>query len=216
MSQPPSARGESVDALAARRAERGLTLEQASKATRIPVAHLTAIEEGRFDDLPPGPYRRGQVRAYFAWLGLEPGPEVLDGASTSPPGAPTGFPLWTVRIAAGAVCVVLVVLLVGQFVGRGGAQEEEVVPIADGPDQVVRLVARRTTHLKVIVDGEVVLDRQVPGGEEIRVAGHERVEVHLEGADTTRVEYNGDLIVPQGRQDVPRRLVFIDDLEPED
>jgi len=180
------------------------------------MVHLTAIEEGRFDDLPPGPYRRGQVRAYFAWLGLEPSPEVLDRASVPPPGPPPAFPLWTVRIAAGFVCAILVVLLVWQFVGGRTTAEEEVVPSTTGPDQVVRLLARRTTHLKVIVDGEVVLDRQVPGGEEIEVAGHERVEVHLEGADTTRVEYNGELIVPQGRQDVPRRLVFIDDLEPED
>jgi transcriptional regulator with XRE-family HTH domain len=216
MSQTPSARGQSVEVLAARRAERGLTLEQASKATRIPIASLAAIEEGRFEDLPPGPYRRGQVRAYFTWLGLEPAREVLDRANTAPPISPPRFPLWTVRIAAGAVCVVLIVLLIWQFVGPGGGGGQEVEPTANGPDQIVRLLARRTTHLKVIVDGEVVLDRRVPGGEEIRVAGHKRVEVHLEGADRARVEYNGDLIVPQGRQDVPRRLVFIDDLEPED
>lgn len=204
-------------ALRSRREARGVSLDHASRSTRIPVAHLRAIEEGRFDDLPAGPYRAGQVRAYYTWLGLEADPELLerlrpDGPSSDDVGVGA---VWAVRIVAGALCAALIGLLVWMLSGSPPvADTGSVGAAANAPDQVVVVTARRTTHLEVLVDGEVVLDREVPGGERIEVAGHRRVEVRLEGADSARVEYNGELVVPQGRQDVPRRLVFIDDLDP--
>ena len=39
---------------------------------RIRLAHLQAIEEGRFDDLPGATYALGFVRAYADYLGLDP------------------------------------------------------------------------------------------------------------------------------------------------
>lgn len=194
--------------LRARREERGWSLEEVSATLRIPVPHLLAIEEGRLEDLPPGPYRAGHVRAYLAHLGLEPEPP----PAPAPPPPPSRRALWPIRLAAGAVCLVLLALLGLQVGGEGGG--EAPVAEANAPDQRVTLRARRTTRLRVLVDGEVVLDRKVPGGERIEVAGHHRVEVHLEGADAARVEYNGQPILPQGRQDTPRRLVFVDDLDP--
>jgi transcriptional regulator with XRE-family HTH domain len=201
-------------ALRLRREARGLSVDEAAKATKIPVAHIDAIEAGRFDELPDGPYRAGLLRAYSAWLGVEPDPTVLR-SLTAPPAPPLAAPVWTVRVLATALSAALAAALVWTFTAEWGATDHAALaPPPNAPDQHVALTARRTTHVKIVVDGEVVLDRAIPGGERVEVAGHRRVEVDLEGADAARVEYNGDLVVPQGRQDVPRRLVFVDDLDP--
>ena len=132
-------------------------------------------------------------------------------------GGHSSVTLWLPRVVAGLACLVLLVLVIWQFGGLGPSSSGSDTSVdPDAPDQVVVLRALRTAHFQVLVDGEVVLDRELPGGERFEAAGHHRVEVRLEGADTARVEYNGDLVRPQGRQDVPRRLVFIDDLDTED
>ncbi len=198
-----------------RREARGVSIDDAARATRIPVAHLHAIEEGRIGDLPEGPYAPGQIRAYFNFLGLEPAPGVLDGLGQPLPGATVDArQVWAVRLVAGAVCAVLAVLLVALLapdLQSPSPQDTTLDPRA--PDQRVAVTALRTTRVAILVDGEQVLDREVPGGESVQVAGHHRVEVRLHAAQDARVEYNGGRIEPQGRQDVPRRLVFIDDLD---
>jgi transcriptional regulator with XRE-family HTH domain len=203
-------------ALRALREARGLSVEDAARATRIPVAHVDAIEAGRFDDLPEGPYRAGLLRAYAAWLDVTPDPAVLDRlAAEAGEAPPPRTPLWAIRILAAGLCVVLLAAVVWTLRRDLLPVTSEAPAIApNAPDQRVSVLARRTTHLRVLVDGAVVLDRAVPGGERVEVAGHRSVEVALEGADAARVEYNGELVVPQGRQDLPRRLVFIDDLDP--
>jgi len=82
-----------------------------------------------------------------------------------------------------------------------------------GQDQRVRLTVLLGGAFKIIVDGEVVVDRRLPPGERIEVAGRRRVEVQVPAAKSVRLEYNGERVQPQGRQDVPRTLVFIDDSE---
>ena len=58
--------------LQAARVERGLTLAQASAATRLRAAHLVAIESGELEGLPAPVYARGYVRTYARYLGLDP------------------------------------------------------------------------------------------------------------------------------------------------
>jgi cytoskeletal protein RodZ len=50
--------------LAGVRRNKGLTLKQIAAETRISVAYLEAIEEGRFDKLPGGVYNTSYVRQY--------------------------------------------------------------------------------------------------------------------------------------------------------
>ncbi len=54
------------------REARGLSLDQAQKATRIKRVFLEAIEADRFDDLPGPVQARGFVRSYAGHLGLDP------------------------------------------------------------------------------------------------------------------------------------------------
>jgi len=208
-------RADGMALLRLRREARGLSVDAAARATKIPVAHIEAIEAGRFGELPEGPYRAGLLKAYAAYLDVEPDPDVLRGLAPEPVARRLEVPLWLVRGVAAALCVALAVAFVWTLtVDRSDPSGVSVAPPPNAPDQHVSVTARRTTHVKLVVDGEIVLDRPIPGGERVEVAGHRRIEVHLEGADAARVEYNGDVVVPQGRQDVPRRLVFVDDLDP--
>ena len=58
------------------RVERGLDTEQVSNNLRIRREHLTALEEGRFDDLPGSTYVVGFLRSYAEFLGFD-GDEVV-------------------------------------------------------------------------------------------------------------------------------------------
>jgi transcriptional regulator with XRE-family HTH domain len=51
---------------------RGLTIEQLSTETTIPVGHIEALEAGLIDSLPAAMYRRAEVRAYADAVGLDP------------------------------------------------------------------------------------------------------------------------------------------------
>ena len=50
---------------------KGLSLEEVSKALRIRPHYLEAMEEGRFDELPPQVIAKGFIRAYARHLGLD-------------------------------------------------------------------------------------------------------------------------------------------------
>ena len=53
------------------RRRRELELAQVERATRIRVAQLEALEQERFERLPPDPYRRSFLREYADFLGLD-------------------------------------------------------------------------------------------------------------------------------------------------
>ena len=57
--------------LAAKRGERGLTLQQAAKATHIRLEHLTALEADEPELIPAPVYARGYLRTYARYLGLD-------------------------------------------------------------------------------------------------------------------------------------------------
>jgi cytoskeletal protein RodZ len=51
------------EALAAKRGERGLTIQQAAAATRIQADYLKALEAGDLERLPAPVYAKGYLRA---------------------------------------------------------------------------------------------------------------------------------------------------------
>lgn len=53
------------------RESRGLSLEDVSKYTGIPAAHLVAIEEGRLQDLPSPFYVRSYLRRFASCVGIQ-------------------------------------------------------------------------------------------------------------------------------------------------
>lgn len=52
------------------RVKKGYTLEEVSKATKIRISFLSAIEKGEYKKLPSGAYAHGFVRNYARFLGL--------------------------------------------------------------------------------------------------------------------------------------------------
>jgi cytoskeleton protein RodZ len=54
-----------------RRTEQGRELADIAHQTRIPLRHLTAIEDGRHDSLPAMPYTIGFVKSYARALGID-------------------------------------------------------------------------------------------------------------------------------------------------
>jgi cytoskeleton protein RodZ len=46
------------------RVRRGLGIAEAANATRLREHYLHALEQDRFDELPPGSYRRAFLRTY--------------------------------------------------------------------------------------------------------------------------------------------------------
>lgn len=59
-------------ALRERRLASGMTVEAVAAAIRFGARHIMAVEQGRFDALPPPPYGRGLISAYADLVGIEP------------------------------------------------------------------------------------------------------------------------------------------------
>jgi cytoskeleton protein RodZ len=60
------------DTLRQARSYKGVTIREAEMATRINRHHLAALEEEKFDGLPPLIYQRGIVKNYATYLDLDP------------------------------------------------------------------------------------------------------------------------------------------------
>lgn len=130
------------------------------------------------------------------------------------PGTPPvgGLPLQVVRaLAMGSVLALFA--LIGWQAFQGRAERSAAPARTAVPDQHLSVLARHNTHVRVLVDGELAVDRPLPGGESLEFDAHREIVVEVPAVQAVRLEYNGRTIVPQGRQDAPRRLVFVDDLE---
>lgn len=191
-----------------RREARGLTLEAVSRATRIPLAHLRALEDERLDELPAGPYASAYRRAVCAYLGLD-GTSV-EGAPPLPATPPQGAPLWVVRAMAAASMVALALLL-GSLAIERVRPSLPALPLATGSPQTLAVTARKPIHLVVRVDGAEVLDRKLAEGEKLSFEAREAIEVDVPAIAEVRLDWNGAQVVPQGRMDAPRTLRFEDD-----
>jgi transcriptional regulator with XRE-family HTH domain len=202
-------------ALRERRGQLGLSLDEISVATRIPVEHLEAIEKERPQDLPPGPYAAAYARLLTQHLDLKlPEEAVTEAVVEEVPferAPPPAAPLWLVRLLAGGSALALILLVLVQGWQRFVPEPEPVVVV---PDQFVVVTARRSGRVKAVVDGEVVHDDVLAGGQSLELEGHQRVEVEVPSTSRFRFQWNGETVVPQGLQDHPRRLVFVDDVGP--
>jgi hypothetical protein len=129
----------------------------------------------------------------------------------------------------GAVVVLALLLgIVGWRVSAGLRTGEVEAPLADAPpgalasdalDQALTIRAVRDVAVRVIVDGEVAFEGTIRAQDEEGQAARlepflarDRIEVEVPAVEAVRLTWNGTSVVPQGRQDVPRRLVFIDDV----
>lgn len=133
------------------REARGLDLTQVEKSIRIRRAHLEAIEEGRYDELPGAAYIPAFLRAYATHVGLDPEKVMtayhLSGAVPikRPVALPANFPVADRRAPIGlAVLTVLLVVGAGYGVWHYMPRDQAVVAqkVPPVPD---RLLSERSS-----------------------------------------------------------------------
>lgn len=125
----------------------GIPLAQVSFTTRIPVASLRLVEEGRWGDLPGDTFARGFVRAYAGAIGLPPQDAIRlfenhDRPSITPSlRAPSPAELRSRRVGVAFALLILAVLLtliVSMFL-RGSSRARRV---SDARPAAVSVVPR--------------------------------------------------------------------------
>jgi cytoskeletal protein RodZ len=123
----------------------GIPLAQVSFTTRIPVASLRLVEEGRFHELPGETFARGFVRAYAGAIGLPPQDaiRVLENHDrpTNAPAlrAPSPAELRSRRVGVAFALLILAVvltLIVSMFL-RGSGKSVRDLSGRDRPDATV-------------------------------------------------------------------------------
>ena len=199
--------------LKAARERRGLTREEVSEQTRIPLRFIEAIEDpSARDALPPGPFLERHEERYAAFLGFEeePDPDITELASRAPEPPPPPEDAPVVRLVLGgflgAVALVLFVKVGAAALDRPPS-EPDPEPLPDLQTVAVRAI--EPVHVAVTADGEELYNDTLPPGETHTWTALWRLEV--DAADLTRVtiRYNGDRVEPLGRLTQGRRLVFI-------
>jgi len=113
--------------LAARRGERGLTIQQAAAATRIRAHYLSALESDELERLAAPVYAKGHLRTYARYLALDPEP-LVEMLHTEPqdPHRLLSIGKLAVRprlvLTAPALAAAALVLLAGAFSGYAWRQ----------------------------------------------------------------------------------------------
>ena len=120
--------------LEAARVEKGLSLQEAERDTRIGRAYLEALEAGRVELLPAPVYARGFMRSYADYLGLDPAEAVMSMPASLPPPEgldplpglrrmpSTTLPPFDMRLAglvAGIVLVIALLVWIAPRIGGG-------------------------------------------------------------------------------------------------
>jgi transcriptional regulator with XRE-family HTH domain len=211
------------------RAERGVSLDDAARETRIKPRFLEALE----GDAPPSAFRapvyaRAFLREYARYLRLDP--ESLVGAyaeaHVEARPAPIELPHPPTRRRSRVLGWVLVLLAVGALAtlavvaaldpeAPGPATPSEAErgigrPPA-GPDQVVlRLrIAERGTWLSVSVDGKVGARGRQPRGWTRTFRGDRRIRIEVADAGAVRLRLNGERLGRPAKDGITYRAEYL-------
>lgn len=185
----------------------GLSRAELAAETRIPEEHIAALEEGRLRDLPAGPY----VKAWMETLEVRVGLSSTE-FTASMHGRQGAVPFQWVRVVAGVSFLGLVAVVAWRF---SDTVQEAGDSIHSGPaaeKQEVLVRARTNSRVRIRLDEGPLQDLVLAGGQERQWVAERRIELDVTATNSLRIHYNGHLIVPQGRQDERRTLVFEDDL----
>jgi cytoskeletal protein RodZ len=131
--------------LKAAREKAGLTVQDVAERTRVPARHLTAIEDGRFQDLPALAYSAGFARSYAQAVGLdgaevaaqyraEATPDPLPYYDQYEPLDPARVPSSGLAWIAAAVGAVIVALLIAFSMGVFSRDGDNVTTVAATPE----------------------------------------------------------------------------------
>ena len=130
----------------------GQDIATASQQLRIRSVYLTAIEEGRYQDLPGSTYAVGFVRSYAEYLGLEPNEIVRrfrDEAAEVNGRTKLNFPMPAVEARVPSGALVLMALMVAVLAYGGWYY------LSDRDRNLVDLVPDVPASLQALIDSDV-------------------------------------------------------------
>jgi cytoskeleton protein RodZ len=205
-------------ALAKARAQRGLSLDEASRDTRISLDQLRALEDEDFDRLPGEVYVRGSLRTYAQYLGLNPD-EVIGlysrHAEDPEPPRPPRSPMGSVGKAMTAsrfrdnqrLVVMGAVTLLVLAVVFGVLSRQRSAPAAAPPTEVQQpeldrsitadVIAKRDASVTVTIDGAAPQTSTLTQGEAISFKATSTLQIRIADGGSVRLTVNGgDLGAP--------------------
>jgi helix-turn-helix protein len=167
--------------LAAKRGERGLSIDQVAASTRIRAEHLRAIEADRFDSVAASVYAKGYVRTYATYLGLDAEELVaLVPNARSRPSLALGLEKTERRprfvVTTPAIAAVGLVLLAGAFTGYAWRQ----VTADQGAVAVVTSPSALTASAATAVASPAIQARPIVVG--VRVTDAVWINAFVDGA----------------------------------
>ena len=139
------------------RLRRNLPLEELSARTSLSPKMLRLIEEGRFDELPAGPYARSYVRSFAAEVGLDPD-ATLRRVEHLLPCAPDPLPVWR-EMRGPSMSDRLVGMLARLWTPKPEEPVDQNEPLPD--DEVAATEVRPREPLKLTRWGAAALDATV-------------------------------------------------------
>ncbi|MCX7338001.1 MAG: DUF4115 domain-containing protein [Alphaproteobacteria bacterium] len=197
------------------RVAKGLSLDDVSAQLKIRKFFLQNIEDGHFDQLPPGMYALWYVRSYAGFLGVDPLPvfalpsaePVLQGTTLSTPSKEV--PKWSLWLSSALAMIVL-----GIFMYRGDAKkivpDEEVPPAppvtvpAESPVEEVILVAVKETWVKIIdQNGQIIADRSLNPGERYRIIDVPNSRLSAGDKNAIEISLSGKKVSPPTNDALP-------------
>jgi cytoskeletal protein RodZ len=209
------ARGTFGERLKRERDLREVSAEELCKATRISPRFLDALENEQWDKLPGGVFGRGFVRTIARYLGLNEESLLAEydaahnsASETASAKAEERIPRPPNWVPAIALIAVLLVLLGAFFVGRyawhrylqrrqrqesgqaAGLQAASAIPaVTESLD--LTLATSAATHVRVMSDGVILLDSDLPAGITQHFSAREQFHITAQDASAVLLELNG-------------------------
>ncbi|MGB2900134.1 MAG: RodZ domain-containing protein [Candidatus Acidiferrum sp.] len=222
------ARGNFGERLKREREMREVSLEELTKATRISTRFLLALENEDWEKLPGGVFGHGFVRTIARYLGLDEESLLGEydmargGQATVEPAKPEeripSPPKW---VPVAAVFVVLLIVIALFYAGRYGwrryaahraakqsavssspaaASQNNSSPGATAADSSLDLSVSTSaaTRVRVMADGKLLLDTELPAGETRHFSAKQQFEVTAGDSSAVLLELNGQAMPPLG------------------
>ena len=208
--------------LQAARLDQGRELSDIAAQTRVPLRHLTAIEEGMHDNLPALPYTIGFVKSYARAVGMDPDEAAhqFRQETTISPREPTVMiapidqrrtpPKSAMLLGAGLVGLVVLIAILwsaGLFGGPNDVADPEFDPLTS-ETEVATAIGAEEEAPDAAPEPQQTAEAAVLSGP-IVVRADEEAWVRIRGGGETllmRVMQPGETFeVPEGRDDLQLR-----------
>lgn len=222
------ARGNFGERLKRERELREVAPNEIVVATRISLRFLEALENEDWDKLPGGVFNRGFVRAIARYLGLDEENllaeyDLAHGDESAEPPRPMenripSPPKWIpVALVVGAVAVLALLITAGVFGWRrfaafrhaksssaitsqspSGAQPGSDPTPTSAAALDLSVSTPFATHVRIVADGKVVLDSEMPAGQNRHFAANTAFEVTAADSSAVLLQLNGQNMPPVG------------------